>query len=528
MAAAKKSLTLAGCSRRSVCDRAPSRCLVGLAAARRSQAPIARIISLIPAVTEMLFAIGAGPQVVAVSSFDKYPPDVKDLPRVGALLDPNVERILSLKPDLVVVYGSQNDLKQQLARASIPIFDYRHAGLADVATTIRLLGQRTDHQAERRRRREADRAAAGRRLRRKVAGRPRPRDLLVFGRDPGTLRGIYASGGVGFLDDMLRVAGGDNVFADVKQQAVEASTELILARRPDVILEISGSSDSAQTSAADSERAAWGTLASVPAVRNGPHRDHPRRSDRRAGAARRRRHRGARSGASSRGVPDEDSGLVEQRQGQRVDAARAADSEGIGEVGGLLTSINADVQRVSMHGVREEVLRAQAARRRPAADHDSAALPVLQRDLRNRGCSMRCRRPSPRDSPMSRLATCSSRMSGSIGRIAWRELDSRPIFPLWGLDTRTLAREMIAAGLSARIVCLDPRVLPRELIGSPFDAPPARRPATGRGSRAASTESFTPVRPPVRCSPPAAGGSGKTVERDGFVFGDLRAERLLS
>src|SRR5689334_16867949 len=63
-----------------------------------------RIISLIPAVTEMLFAVGAGPQVVAVSSFDRYPPDIEKLPRVGALIDPDVERILSLHPDLVVVY----------------------------------------------------------------------------------------------------------------------------------------------------------------------------------------------------------------------------------------------------------------------------------------------------------------------------------------------------------------------------------------------------------------------------------------
>ena len=66
---------------------------------------------LIPAVTEMLFAIGAGPQVVAVSSFDDYPPEVQKLPRVGALLDPDVERILSLRPDLVIVYESQADLK---------------------------------------------------------------------------------------------------------------------------------------------------------------------------------------------------------------------------------------------------------------------------------------------------------------------------------------------------------------------------------------------------------------------------------
>ena len=78
---------------------------------------VRRIVSLVPAVTEMLYAIGAGPKVVAVSSYDTYPPEVKRLPNVGALLDPNVERILSLKPDLVVVYGSQDDLKQQLGRA---------------------------------------------------------------------------------------------------------------------------------------------------------------------------------------------------------------------------------------------------------------------------------------------------------------------------------------------------------------------------------------------------------------------------
>ena len=73
--------------------------------------PPRRIISLIPAVTEMLFAIGAGPQVVAVSSFDQYPPQVEKLQRVGALIDPDVERILSLRPDMVAVYASQADLR---------------------------------------------------------------------------------------------------------------------------------------------------------------------------------------------------------------------------------------------------------------------------------------------------------------------------------------------------------------------------------------------------------------------------------
>ena len=90
----------------------------------------------------MLFAIGAGPQVVAVSSFDDYPPEVLKLPRVGALLDPDLERILSLRPDLVIVYESQVDLRRQLERASIPMFVYKHAALADITTTIRQLGAR--------------------------------------------------------------------------------------------------------------------------------------------------------------------------------------------------------------------------------------------------------------------------------------------------------------------------------------------------------------------------------------------------
>ena len=88
----------------------------------------ARIISLVPALTEMLFAIGAGPQVVAVSSFDRYPPEVTRCPRVGALLDPDVERMLSLRPDLVAIYGSQTDLHR--AARSAPRFRSSTTGTA--------------------------------------------------------------------------------------------------------------------------------------------------------------------------------------------------------------------------------------------------------------------------------------------------------------------------------------------------------------------------------------------------------------
>ena len=242
--------------------------VVAVAATAFTQPPArpSRIISLIPAVTEMLFAIGAGEQVAAVGSFDRYPPEVARLPRVGALLDPDLEKILSLRPDLVTVYGSQTDLRQQLERAQVPVFAYRHAGLADVTDTMRQLGDRVG------RRSEAARAATAveealEAIRRRVAGRPRPRVLLVFGREAGTLRGIYASGGTGFLHDLLELAGGVNVFADVQRESVQASTELVLARRPEVILELRGSAVDERT--VRGLVAEWNAVPAVPAVRAG-------------------------------------------------------------------------------------------------------------------------------------------------------------------------------------------------------------------------------------------------------------------
>ena len=237
-----------------------------VAAVRAAELAPQRIVSLIPAVTEMLFAIGVGPRVVAVSSFDKYPPEVEKLQRVGALLDPDLERILALRPDLVVIYGSQTDLNRQLERAKIPIYVYSHAGLADVTSTLRKVGDRVG-------RKDAAAALASSiesrigAIRTRVGGRKRPRTLIVFGREAGSLRGIYASGGVGFIHDMVDAAGGDNIFADVKQQAVQATTELILARRPDVILELRG--DRPGPDEIRREAAVWQELRSVPAVRNG-------------------------------------------------------------------------------------------------------------------------------------------------------------------------------------------------------------------------------------------------------------------
>jgi iron complex transport system substrate-binding protein len=242
-------------------------CAAGTHAPAQTAPVPRRIVSLIPATTEMLFAIGAGDRIVGVSSYDRFPADVARLPRLGGLLDPNVERLLALRPDLVIVYETQAELRQQLERAGVAMFRYEHRALADVTRTMRALGERVGAGA-------AANAAADRieeeleRIRRESAGRARPKTLLVFGREPGTLRGIDASGGYGFLHDLLEIAGGSDVLSDLKRQSVQMSTEAILARAPDVIIELRYG-DPIPPERLASERRVWDALSSVPAVRNG-------------------------------------------------------------------------------------------------------------------------------------------------------------------------------------------------------------------------------------------------------------------
>tara|TARA_Y100000588_G_scaffold348966_1_gene398992 strand:- start:652 stop:1431 length:780 start_codon:yes stop_codon:yes gene_type:complete len=225
---------------------------------------------LVPAVTEILVSIGAGSELVGIGSFDQIPigPNQdSSVTRVGGLLDPNVERIFTLRPDLVILYDTQTDLRSQLEKASIPILTYTHEGLAEISDMIRLLGIRTGHSTEAETiatELEASLVA----IQRRVAGRPKPRTLLVFGREPLTLRNVYASGGIGFLQDMLEVAGGNNVFSEIDSENVsQVSSESILSAAPEIIIEIRYGENLPRNIVED-ERAVWTQLSTLPAVRN--------------------------------------------------------------------------------------------------------------------------------------------------------------------------------------------------------------------------------------------------------------------
>ena len=230
------------------------------------QATPKRIVSLVPSMTEVLFAIGAGDEVVGVSSFDRFPPEVMSKPRVGALIDPDFERILSLKPDLVIVYASQNDLIDRLRRVGIAMVVSRHAGLNDVTASIRDLGARLGRSE-----RASQVAGAIERdldeIRKRIAGRPRPKTALIFGREPGTLRAIYASAGVGFMHDMLLAAGGDDAFGDVKRENLQVTVEVLLARAPEVVIEVHPA-EGWTPERLLKEQNVWNSLSSLPAVKS--------------------------------------------------------------------------------------------------------------------------------------------------------------------------------------------------------------------------------------------------------------------
>jgi iron complex transport system substrate-binding protein len=224
-----------------------------------------RVVSLVPAATEMLYALDSGDLVVGVSSYDRWPPEVAALPKVGALIDPDVERVLALRPDLVVVDPAQRGLIAQLAAAGIDAYPYATGSLQDVIEHASALGVAIGRPERGRRlagalRARLDAVAAA------VAGHPRPSVLLVFGRRPGAFSELWVNGGDGFLADLLRLSGGQGLFEHLDRPSFRASLEALLANPPAVVIE----ADDAPREALESQWRALPGFAAVRVVRLDP------------------------------------------------------------------------------------------------------------------------------------------------------------------------------------------------------------------------------------------------------------------
>lgn len=226
-----------------------------------------RAVSFAPAVTEMVFALGQGDVVVGVSDFCDYPPEVAELPRLGGYMNPNLEQMALLQPEIVFVQGLHPAVSEFSKGYAIPLVNVRLDTVADVLagfeTVADALGDPGAGAALRRRvATELDAVRAA------VAGRPRPKVLIINTRTSHNLDALFSVGGGAFVSELVAAAGGDNVFADSTTLYFEASKEAVVAAAPEVILEFHAGES---LSAAETARytADWDALPSVPAVAQG-------------------------------------------------------------------------------------------------------------------------------------------------------------------------------------------------------------------------------------------------------------------
>lgn len=195
------------------------------------------VVTLSPAITEIVFALGAGDRIVARSDFTTYPPEAVRLPSCGGYTNPNLEVLAALQPELVIIQGIHSSVAEFCRARGRECLAVKLDSLDDLYTTTTQIADALGcHE------RGVELVGAiGRDLdgvRAAVSGLPRRTVFLSLGRQAGDLRGIMTCGGGTFLDELVAIAGGDNVFGDSAVLYPEASLEQVVARDPEVILEL--------------------------------------------------------------------------------------------------------------------------------------------------------------------------------------------------------------------------------------------------------------------------------------------------
>jgi iron complex transport system substrate-binding protein len=198
-----------------------------------------RIISLAPSVTETLFALGLGQQVVGVTRYCEFPAEVTELPSVGGYFDPNYEQMITLQPTLVVLLPGHAEHRQRLADLKFETLEANQESVPEILKSVESLGAAC---GVRPRGRElvAELRARQRKIEELTLGLPRPGVLIVVDREMGTgrIRDLYVAGRSTFYDDLLSTAGGSNVYDGKLIQYPTLSLEGLLRVNPQVIIEI--------------------------------------------------------------------------------------------------------------------------------------------------------------------------------------------------------------------------------------------------------------------------------------------------
>jgi iron complex transport system substrate-binding protein len=202
---------------------------------RDMAAPPRRIVATAPSNAEIICALGAGDRLVGISPYVTYPPRIRELPKVGGLHDPDLEAILALRPDLLVLRGHSVKVTRLCAAHGIAVYHDRTDTLGTLHATIRDMGRLLQQETKAS---ELSRQIRSRleEIRASGARAHRPRVLLTV-RSPTRLVPLTTVGRGSYLDEIIDLAGGVNIFGDCDLPYPQVTLEEILARRPEVIVE---------------------------------------------------------------------------------------------------------------------------------------------------------------------------------------------------------------------------------------------------------------------------------------------------
>ena len=231
--------------------------------ANTAEAP-KRIISLSPNITQIIYALGAWVNVVGVTIYSDYPPEAKNMAKIGGWVNPNMEAILALKPDLVVLMKDQDTIfGRKLDTLGLKKFVIdSNESVSDILGSISALGEVLGREREagvlvKELRTSLDRITEA------TKDAEKKSVLIVVGRNPGTLEDIYVIGRDNYMNELLNMAGGENVIEN-KRLSIKLTKEAILTLDPDVIIEINHDQSQRESQILET----WDELSLAKAVRD--------------------------------------------------------------------------------------------------------------------------------------------------------------------------------------------------------------------------------------------------------------------
>jgi iron complex transport system substrate-binding protein len=227
-----------------------------------------RIISLAPSITESLCTVGATSNLIGITTFCNYPPAITHLPRIGGYTDTNYERILSLRPDLVVALDEHAVACKRFDELAIPYIQIDTSSIGALTNSLIQLGEATGHpeQAKQAVNQLQQEIAS---IQRKTALLPKRRVLISIGRNMGTggLSDVYLAGPGTLYDELLSLCNAENVYSG-KVDYARISKEGLQRMNPEIIIDLVPDLDQSKSLTKEQVRSDWFSLKEVTAIQH--------------------------------------------------------------------------------------------------------------------------------------------------------------------------------------------------------------------------------------------------------------------